>query len=152
MAEGLDLFKLSWHSLSFKRHLSSVIRNAILGAFGIVVFVIGFLVGMMWLYILGACIGGVFLLWAAAELVILLTLSLRAKKHGVICRAVPYKVERARTQNRYHLELNVMLPDGKKVNVPSQGPLWEVDARVMLDRSIKVIFLGEDRTAIILPE
>ena len=152
MAERLDLFKLAWKSLSFKRHLSSVIRNTILCLFGVIVFVVGFLVEMTWLYILGACVGGVFLLWVLAELAILLVLSLRARRSGVVCRAVPYKVERARAQNRYRLALSVMLSDGRKVNVPSQGPLWEVDARVMLDRSIKVIFLGEDRTAIILPE
>ena len=150
--EVVSLFRLCFKSLSFKRHYSSLIRNGVIAAVGLVLLGVGLSIQLSWLYIAGAVILGVFGLWALVEFSMLLALAFRAGRKGKIltARAVNFVQSKAK-RNTYQLVLSVELEDGSSVQTLSEGPLWEVDVRVMINKNLQVIYLGEKRTAIVLP-
>lgn len=151
----MNLFRACFTSLSYKRELPDVYRNLILAAAGLVIFLVGFFVagGIPSVWIIGAVVLGGFGLWALIELSILLSVALRARSKGQILYAVAVRAEPIRWKNRrYRLYVDVELPEGKRVETCTQGPLWEVDAKVLLSRRFRVIYLGPKRNAVLIPE
>ena len=150
----IDLFREAFISLSFRRQLPEVYRNLILALVGLVIFLIGFFLGKIEsVYIVGAIVMGGFLLWALVEIIILLVAAIRANRGGQILYATAVKAEPLRWRNRrYRLAVEVELPDGRLERETAQGPLWEADARVLMNHRFRVIYLGSKRAAILIPE
>lgn len=147
----MNLFKEAWKSLSFKRHLSSILKNFILGTVGLIAFFIGYFIPnqMMFLWILGVVIFGIFYLIVLYEFFFLLSFSFKAKRKGKIVtgRVIKYEEDKIGRKYRFYVECETPVIE----HTYTEPIFWLVDGRVLQNKFIKVIYLGKDKKCIILP-
>jgi len=147
----MNLFKISWKSLTFKRHISSIIRNAVLSVLGLAVFLIGYLIPnqMVGLYITGIVVMSIFFLMVLYELGLLLYKSIKANNKGKIVTGKVIQFDAYRPTGKYRLTIECETPI--IVQCSTEPIFWPVDAKVLLGKQIKVIYFDSKSTCIVLP-
>lgn len=147
----MDLFKKAWGSLTFKRHLSTILRNAIVGLLGLIIFLVAYLIPkpMLSVWVTGAILFGIFYTMVIYELVLLLVLSLKAKRNGKILPGKIIRIHPEGFSRRFSFDVECETP--KIVHVATEPIFWQVDGTVLMNRRISVLYLGEKSRCLILP-
>lgn len=147
----MNLFKEAWKSLTFNRHLSSILKNFILGTIGLIAFFIGYFLPqpMMFLWILGVVIFGLFYLIVLYEFFFIFFFSIKAKRKGrkVSGRIIKYEEDKIGRKYRFYVECETPVIE----HAYTEPIFWLVDGKVLQYKFIKVIYFGPKKRCIILP-
>lgn len=145
-----NLFAASFKSLSFQRSYSAIIRDAVLTVVGLAVFLVGWFLDMLATWIIGIVVLSFFFMMAAFQFGILLYLAFKAKKAGKVVKGLVVGEVRQKMANRYSLEIQIS-EGHKPVSVLTQGPFWPVDIQILRGKQVRIIYLGAQRTCLLLP-